>query len=458
MDPRDTMNIDPSRKPTRINFRRAARCFTSADPSSALVDFEVWDLPGGQTDLEAARLAASTVASVIYVIDAQAQTTSLTEVTHKLGLAIARIHLLNPRTTFDIFVHKIDGMSLDLRSDLLEDMRQRVVDVLADLPDSGELDGLPGWDRATVVLPTPAVQPTSVYDHSILEALSKVVRKLMPCQGPLETLLDSLINNSLMEKAMLFHLPTKLYVGSDVGPVDAQSYESCSHYIDLSLDFFGLYGCAIRFEVTLTSQARLESANATGRHVVQTTDAQRIPRHLARTVIVGQLGVDAGAVGEAGGPHSFVGSRPPDATQRAGARSGALGDRSVRPHPPHDADAAETSASSRCSGRARSTSTLRCSSTTSIAFVTSFSRSATPRASSSHHPPDTCHRLRVYKIVADFEDSTRRTTEQTFRAQSVTGHEGSRSGARGIGRRTKRRGSEVTATVRRSRGQQRRSR
>ena len=205
----------------------------------------MWDLPGGQTDLEAARLAASTVASVIYVIDAQAQTTSLTEVTHKLGLAIARIHLLNPRTTFDIFVHKIDGMSLDLRSDLLEDMRQRVVDVLADLPDSGELDGLPGWDRATVVLPTPAVQPTSVYDHSILEALSKVVRKLMPCQGPLETLLDSLINNSLMEKAMLFHLPTKLYVGSDVGPVDAQSYESCSHYIDLSLDFFGLYGCVI---------------------------------------------------------------------------------------------------------------------------------------------------------------------------------------------------------------------
>ena len=245
MDPRDTMNIDPSRKPTRIDFRYAARRNTSADPSSALVDFEVWDLPGGQTDLEAARLAASTVASVIYVIDAQAQTTSLTEVTHKLGLAIARIHLLNPRTTFDIFVHKIDGMSLDLRSDLLEDMRQRVVDVLADLPDSGELDGLPGWDRATVVLPTPAVQPTSVYDHSILEALSKVVRKLMPCQGPLETLLDSLINNSLMEKAMLFHLPTKLYVGSDVGPVDAQSYESCSHYIDLSLDFFGLYGCVI---------------------------------------------------------------------------------------------------------------------------------------------------------------------------------------------------------------------
>lgn len=193
-------------------------------------------------DMDALRIPSASVGAVVYVLDAQAQTTSLTELTHKIGLSIARLHLLNRRTTFDVFVHKIDGMSKDLRDDTLEDVRQRLLDVLADLPDSGELDAVPGWDRASVVLPVPAVQATSIYDHSVFEALSKVVRKLIPCQGPLETLLDSLIANSMMEKAMLFHLPTKLYVGTDVGPVDSASYEICSDYIDLSLDFFGLYG------------------------------------------------------------------------------------------------------------------------------------------------------------------------------------------------------------------------
>ena len=82
---------------------------------------------------------------------------------------------------------------------------------------------------------------TSVYDHSIYEAFSRVIQRLMPCQGAIEQLMDLVVQNCSFQKAFLFHLPTKLYVGSDSSPVDSKTHEICSDFVDLCVDFGGLY-------------------------------------------------------------------------------------------------------------------------------------------------------------------------------------------------------------------------
>ena len=77
---------------------------------------------------------------------------------------------------------------------------------------------------------------TSIYDHSIFEAFSKVVQKLIPQLPTLENLLNIFISNSGIEKAFLFDVVSKIYVATDSSPVDMQSYELCCDMIDVAID------------------------------------------------------------------------------------------------------------------------------------------------------------------------------------------------------------------------------
>ena len=83
---------------------------------------------------------------------------------------------------------------------------------------------------------------TSIYDHSIYEALSKVIQKLLPQVGFISTLIDSLINNSKIEKAFLFDVISKIYIATDSNPVEMKHYEICSELIDVLIDVSCIYG------------------------------------------------------------------------------------------------------------------------------------------------------------------------------------------------------------------------
>ena len=63
---------------------------------------------------------------------------------------------------------------------------------------------------------------TSIYDHSIFVAFSKVVQKLIPQLPTLENLINLFISNSGIEKAFLFDILSKIYVATDSSPVDMQ--------------------------------------------------------------------------------------------------------------------------------------------------------------------------------------------------------------------------------------------
>lgn len=83
---------------------------------------------------------------------------------------------------------------------------------------------------------------TSIYDHSIFEAFSKVVQKLIPQLPTLENLLNIFISNSGIEKAFLFDVVSKIYIATDCSPVDMQSYELCCDMIDVVIDLSCIYG------------------------------------------------------------------------------------------------------------------------------------------------------------------------------------------------------------------------
>merc|ERR1712039_776951 len=137
---------------------------------------------------------------------------------------------VNPKIAFDILIHKVDGdqffldehkteVQRDIRSKLMEELKHEV--------------------EAEACI---AFHCTSIYDHSIFEALSKVVQKLIPQLPVLEQCLDLLITNSRMEKAYLFDVVSKVYIASDPTPVDLASYELCSDLIDVVIDVSCIYG------------------------------------------------------------------------------------------------------------------------------------------------------------------------------------------------------------------------
>ncbi|KAJ3350048.1 hypothetical protein HDU83_009915 [Entophlyctis luteolus] len=71
---------------------------------------------------------------------------------------------------------------------------------------------------------------TSIYDHSVFEAFSKVVQRILGAE-----------DNSGIEKAFLFDTPTKIYIATDSSPVDVQSYELCADMMDVVIDISAVY-------------------------------------------------------------------------------------------------------------------------------------------------------------------------------------------------------------------------
>ena len=88
----------------------------------------------------------------------------------------------------------------------------------------------------------PSFLLTSIYDHTILEAFSKVVQTLIPQVGLISSLLDLLISSCRIEKAFLFDVNSKIYIATDSSPVDMQSYELCSAMIDVVIQTSEIYG------------------------------------------------------------------------------------------------------------------------------------------------------------------------------------------------------------------------
>lgn len=265
--------------------------------NNSFVQFQYWDFPGQvdfydptfDTEIVFARCDA-----LVFVLDAH---DDYTEALAKLNQIVSKAYQVNKDIQFEVFIHKVDGINEDLKTETQRDIHQRATDDLGDA----------GFDN--IVL---SFHLTSIYDYSIFEAFSKVVQKLIPQLPKLENLLNLFIvvsacyfccnfgissasgfwwllfyqhpkwkrlkgyitvncrlitaqhtsmrskqklfiykrfflnfilfiQNSGIEKTFLFDIASKTYMATDSAPVDMQSFELCCDMIDVVMDLSIIY-------------------------------------------------------------------------------------------------------------------------------------------------------------------------------------------------------------------------
>uniref|UniRef100_A0A3B3T8U7 Ras-related GTP-binding protein n=1 Tax=Paramormyrops kingsleyae TaxID=1676925 RepID=A0A3B3T8U7_9TELE len=188
---------------------------------------KIWDFPG-QIDFFDPTFDYEMIfrgtGALIFVIDSQ---DDYVEALSRLHLTVTRAYKVNPNINFEVFIHKVDGLSDDHKIEKQRDIHKRANDDLADA----------ALERIHL-----SFYLTSIYDHSIFEAFSKVVQKLIPQLPTLENLLNIFISNSGIEKAFLFDVVSKIYIATDSSPVDMQTYELCCDMIDVVIDISCIYG------------------------------------------------------------------------------------------------------------------------------------------------------------------------------------------------------------------------
>jgi Ras-related GTP-binding protein C/D len=189
----------------------------------------VWDFPGQLDFFDAnsgfdSEAIFSSCGAIIFVLDAQ---DDYSEAIHRLHQTVVRASKVNPSVFFEVFIHKVDGLADENKIERQREIQQRALTELAD----SKLDNV----HLSFYL-------TSIYDHSIFEAFSKVVQKLIPQLPTLENLLNIFVSNSRIEKAFLIDVVSKIYIATDSAPVDMQTYELCSDMIDVVVDVSCIYG------------------------------------------------------------------------------------------------------------------------------------------------------------------------------------------------------------------------
>ncbi|RAL16923.1 GTR/RAG family Ras-related GTP-binding protein [Aspergillus homomorphus CBS 101889] len=196
------------------------------DSIHSFMDFQVWDFPGQleytepSFDLEN---IFGGLGALVWVIDAQ---DDYLDSVSRLNRTILCLQQLYPAVNIEVFIHKVDGLSDEYRTDTFQDIVQLISDELSDA----------GYENAPV-----HYYLTSIYDYSVFEAFSKVIQKLIPNLSTMENLINTLANNCGFEKTYLFDVLSKIYIASDTRPVDMSCYEMCSDYIDVIVDVSELY-------------------------------------------------------------------------------------------------------------------------------------------------------------------------------------------------------------------------
>ncbi|OSC98287.1 hypothetical protein PYCCODRAFT_1471200 [Trametes coccinea BRFM310] len=131
----------------------------------------------------------------------------------------------NPNMNLEVFVHKADVLTEEYKFENFREIQQRVSSELAYI--NFEYEQIPI-----------NFQLTSIYDHSLHDAFSRVLHKLIDSLPYLEDLLNVFCANSQASKAFLFDTASRLYVATDASPVDPPTHNLCSDYLQ-TLNAFG---------------------------------------------------------------------------------------------------------------------------------------------------------------------------------------------------------------------------
>ncbi|CAF0762184.1 unnamed protein product [Didymodactylos carnosus] len=237
-------------QPLETKFLESTKQMLTTDfTCGSFINFQLQEIPGqlslfkDQDTLNIERLLKQCNA-VVYIIDAQ---DDYQESIQRLILIIQNGHRVNPRIRYEIFIHKVDGLVEDTKIETQRDIHNQVCDRLeatnnraAGINNTSDGQISSTYLDAYDILIT--FHLTSIFDHSIFEAFSKVVQKLLPQFHSLERCLNLLLSSSNIEQAFLFDVQTKISIANDSSPTDMQMYELCCDMIDLLLDLSNIYG------------------------------------------------------------------------------------------------------------------------------------------------------------------------------------------------------------------------
>lgn len=222
------------------------------------VRFQTWDFGGdlnlqGGIDYNGRNISTESIlkgcSTLIYVIDAHEE--DYEDSLPKLVETIDFAYRINPSIHFEVFLHKVDAdvMPEEIKAERQQGIQNYVSTELSDV-------------HADVLV---SYYLTSIYDHSALEAFSKVVQKLVLQLPILNTLLDKLVESCIIDKCYLLDVFTKLYIASDSNPVDGPTYELCADLVDVVIDVSCIYGfspedgTAVPYDQQSSSAIRLNS-------------------------------------------------------------------------------------------------------------------------------------------------------------------------------------------------------
>ncbi|KAF8896474.1 Gtr1/RagA G protein Gtr2 [Infundibulicybe gibba] len=193
-------------------------------PYNTVIPLEIWDCPGNVT-VETLGAPLSQFSTLIFVIDIR---DLYNQPISKLVEFIIAAYHESPNISLEVFVHKAEKLQEDDKIENFKQIHERVSDRLTDL--SAEYEQM----QLNFHL-------TSVYDHSLHEAFSRVLHKLIDSLPYLEDLLNVFCANSQSSKAFLFDTTSRLYVATDASPVDSATHNLCCDYLKMLNSFGPLY-------------------------------------------------------------------------------------------------------------------------------------------------------------------------------------------------------------------------
>ena len=161
---------------------------------------------------------------LIFIIDLQ-EVTDYTYI-HFENL-IKAIDPIKEKTQIEAFLHKADGhfFAQPGSNRLKADIASKLKDIVTSMENNQDI----------------VITTTSIYDHTMFEAFSKMYQKAIVKNNSLSNIIDNVSEMTRFERCFLFDIERKVYLASDNDMSDINCFEICSDMIDVIKDTEGIY-------------------------------------------------------------------------------------------------------------------------------------------------------------------------------------------------------------------------
>lgn len=268
--PNDTLFLAPTTRTQKLPVQTFQRLEIWDVPGSVLHEFAP-NTVGGNAAPAASETALNVswreVSAIIFVVDAQ---DDYFDALSRLNQVILRAYQNNPEIHFHIFINKVDGLSDDYKYDTQRDIEQRVFEELIDSSHEFQDSSMEPLRLENEV--NLRFHLTSVFDSSVFVAFSRIQQGLMQSEGgsgqvtdpragldteqqpspervislyeAVEMACNTLCSSCSLEKAYLFDVPSRTFVGCDSSPFDLPLFDVMFQYTKFLTEFSDLYFAA----------------------------------------------------------------------------------------------------------------------------------------------------------------------------------------------------------------------